>query len=114
MNDIIAPVYVADIVDLAGKSPNFCTGATEANVNRSPTEMRTHGEIGNEGDHGDGAGQVIEDPILTGFLMTQEKEDGGCETHDCAYGEVSAGAIVGEGNVGDIAVDIRTCIGNTM
>ena len=69
--------------------------------------MRTHGEVGDEGHHGNASGQVIEGAILARLQVCQKQEDRRGEAHDCADGKISAGTSVGEGNVSNVAIDIR-------
>ena len=105
----VLPVNVAHVVNLARETAHDGIRPKKLDADRRPAEMGAHGKVGNEGNHGDGSRQIVKGPVLARLLMAEEEEDGSREAHDCADGEIGTRPVLGESDVGHIAIDSRTC-----
>lgn len=103
------PVDVADVEDLTVDTADNGVVAHELNIDRGPTKVGGHGEVGDSGDHGNGSGDVVEDTVLARLGDTQTKEDEGASSHDSADSPVPVRTADGDGNVDGLAVDSVAC-----
>ena len=62
----------------------------------SLAEVRCHGEIGNGGNHGDGGGDIVEDPVRAWFHEGHANENKGRGSHEGAGRPVPVGAMSGD------------------
>jgi len=100
------PVDVANVEDLTVQASNDTTTdiANELNADWGPAKVRTHGEIGDGGDHGNTSSNVVEKTVLAWLGPGKTDEGESCDGHDGADSPVPVGTVGGDGNVGGLVV----------
>jgi len=80
------PVDVSHIEDLPDAARDLGVGADEFRGDTSLTQISTHGEVGDGGDHGDACGDVMEDAVWPWLGEGEASEGDGGGKHDGADG----------------------------
>jgi len=99
------PVDVANIEDLAVKTSNLGVAADELNSNASPAKVRSHREVSDGGNHGNGCSDVVEDTLLARLGGRKSNEGECCSDHDRTHSPVPIRTADGDGNLGGGVVD---------
>jgi hypothetical protein len=71
--------------------------AVELDPDRSPSQVRSHGEIGNAGNTRNGSGDVVEDSLGTGLGSTQANKHKRRKEHDGKDSPVPIRTMGGDG-----------------
>lgn len=99
------PINVADIEDLTVPAGNDRLASNELDIDGSPAQVGSHGEVGNGGDHGDSCGDVVEDTVLARLGQAKADEDKGANGHNSTNCPVPIRTTDGNSNVDGLAVD---------
>jgi hypothetical protein len=101
---ILSKSYLT-IEDLAVSTSDFRVGANEFDSNASPAKVRSHREVGDRCNHGDGSCDVVENTVLARLGSGETNESDCCRDHDCCHGPVPIRTANGDGDVGVRVVD---------
>lgn len=98
-----------DIVDFAVHASDLGITALELDGNTSPSQMRSHGEVSNRCDHGDGGGDVVENALLA-RLCGGKTTEGDCAcNHQSRDGPVPIRTVIRNGDIGRGIADGVIC-----
>jgi len=110
---MVHPNIVVDlqltIKDLAVKTADLRVVANELDGNTSPAKVRSHREVRDRGNHGDGSGDVVEDAVLARLSCCESNESHSRGNHDRAHSPVPVRTANGDGNVSVGIVDGIVC-----
>ena len=81
-----SPIDIAHVKDLTVMTMDLRVGTRVLDGDGCKAQVRTHGEIGNRSDQGDGGGDVMEDTFGARFGESETPEDEGRDKHHCSDG----------------------------
>ena len=93
------PVDVANVVDLAVNPSNLRVATDELDIDWRPAQMRSHCEVRDSGDHGDGGSDVVEDAMCAWLHQGEGDEGDGSASHHRSDSPVPVGAMSCEGDL---------------
>lgn len=99
------PINVASIENSTIGTGHLGVTAVKLNWNRGHSQVGAHSEIGNAGDHADSSGDIVEDTLSARLPRSKSEEHDGGKPHKGADGEIEVGAMGGDSDVGEAAVD---------
>lgn len=100
------PVNVASIENRPVLTADSRAAALELDFDWRKAQIGTHREVRQARHHTDSACDVVEDASTARLRGSQAKEGEGRNTHDGTNGEVEAGAMRCDGDVGSGAIDV--------
>jgi hypothetical protein len=109
------PVNVTHVEDLTVYSGDSRVATSELNIDGGPAQIGCHAKVSNGCDHGDAAGDVVEDAVGAWLGEGVADECDCCNSHDCANGPIPIRSTDGDVNVRtpavhDMAIDVQCLI----
>ena len=105
MSTLNLPINVSNVEDLTVITADDRITAHELNVDRGPSEVATHGEVRDRGDHSDAGGDVVEDTLRARLGESKTNE---CERRAYHHGRhrpIPVGPMSGNGDFDMHTVD---------